>query len=144
MRAGRDTCWYAVLETNGHRRQHKHAVSGRIRPHRHGLSHRHDDSGRDALIDLDDTTGITLTIVAPATGDPIADVIVRTGVLGAVSDARGKFVFRGLPSGTHYLTVDARSLGDRVVDAPLPITVEVSGQNPTLTIPVAAASRVST
>ena len=83
------------------------------------------------------------TIIDAATRAPVGDVIVKTGRLGAVTDPRGQFLFRGLSPGTHYLTVDARSLDGLVVTVPVPITVEVSGRNQSLTIPVAAAATLT-
>lgn len=65
------------------------------------------------------------------TGEPQSGVPVRLGERTALSDDKGRVEFRGVPPGTHYLTIDQLTAGiDRVAIEEMPMPVHVVGGKP--------------
>lgn len=60
-----------------------------------------------------------------ATGDGLADVVVRLGDRLAVTDRRGFAEFAGIAPGSHLLRIEPGAGPERVADRDLPVPVEV-------------------
>lgn len=85
---------------------------------------------------------VVARIVDPATGEGMADVLVRVGDRVAVTDRRGMVAFAGLPHGTHMLRVEAGAGPEMVADRPLPVPVIVGEGAVRVELQLQAAARL--
>ncbi len=85
------------------------------------------------------TTTLSGQILASETGDPLANILVKTGGTTVTTDSAGNFFFSNISTGTQLLLIDGTPAGTAVASYPIDLPVQVdivAGTSNVLSYPV--------